>query len=143
MEMGECLRGLRKLRRAKDLSQRELADMVGVHQVTIRRWEAGESIPGVDDIVKLSEALDTTVNSLMGDDERAKTASEAVLSCGTDTPADPRVDMRYWGEVFDRAEAAAARRDMKELLRVRLMLKESLDEVNEALNFILSQKIAG
>ena len=42
-----------KARRVADLSQRELADVLGVSQPTVARWEAGAVQPTVDDVVRI------------------------------------------------------------------------------------------
>ena len=50
-----------KARVRKKLSQRELAELVGVSYVTIYRWENGDRIPNAVNIAKLANALNTTI----------------------------------------------------------------------------------
>lgn len=55
---------MRRLRREKGLTQRELAARLGVSPETIRAWEAGEHIAHPGNAKRLAEALDTTVTEL-------------------------------------------------------------------------------
>ena len=45
-------------RRARDLSQQELADLVGTTQSAIARFERGGRPPRIDTLVRMAEALD-------------------------------------------------------------------------------------
>ena len=60
-EIGEVIVRLRK---EKDLTQAELAEMVGTSQPAIARLEAGEQNISLEMIKKLSEALDTQILSI-------------------------------------------------------------------------------
>src|SRR5687768_10824249 len=55
---------LRAARVEAGLTQRQLADRLGVDQVMIVRWERGQVEPRVLAAVRLSEVLGTTVNAL-------------------------------------------------------------------------------
>ena len=46
---------VRRIRRTADVSQRELATMLGVAQATVARWETGVSSPDVETIARLAE----------------------------------------------------------------------------------------
>jgi len=48
-------------RRAKGLTQKALADIVGVKQSTVCLWETGQCKPSVPTIKKLSEALEVPI----------------------------------------------------------------------------------
>ena len=56
---------LRKLRTAKGLSQRELAERIYVARSTVARWENGSRLPDTLMISRLSQCLGTDVNTLL------------------------------------------------------------------------------
>ncbi|MCB1971601.1 MAG: helix-turn-helix transcriptional regulator [Geminicoccaceae bacterium] len=56
---------LRALRRAKDLSQAELARLIGRHQTAIGPYERDEYMPARDIIARLAGILDTTPEYLI------------------------------------------------------------------------------
>ena len=57
---------LRALRKAKGLSQEELAARLHVVRQTVSKWEKGRSVPDADLLVRLAEELDTTPAALLG-----------------------------------------------------------------------------
>ena len=57
---------LKRLRKAHQLSQEELARRVGVTRRAVSRWETGESRPSTDSLRQLSKVLDVSVNTLLG-----------------------------------------------------------------------------
>jgi len=57
---------LKQARANKNLSQSELANLVGVHVTNISRYERGENRPTTEVLTKLANALDTTADYLMG-----------------------------------------------------------------------------
>ena len=57
---------LKALRRAKGLSQEELAARLHVVRQTVSKWEKGRSVPDADLLVRLAEELDTTAAALLG-----------------------------------------------------------------------------
>lgn len=58
---------IRAFRRAKGLSQEELAVKLGVVRQTVSKWEQGLSVPDSDLLISLSEALETPVSTLLGE----------------------------------------------------------------------------
>ena len=58
---------LKAIRKAKGLSQEELAIKVNVVRQTISKWEQGLSVPDADMLISLSEALETPVSTLLGE----------------------------------------------------------------------------
>ena len=62
---------LRAAREAKELSQHELALMVGSQGFEVGRWEKGKHRPHDATLVALAEALGVTVAWLLTDHEKA------------------------------------------------------------------------
>ena len=58
---------IKNLRKAKGISQEELAIKLNVVRQTISKWEKGLSVPDSEMLIKLAEELDTTVNILLGE----------------------------------------------------------------------------
>lgn len=57
---------IRRARKAKGLSQEELAAELDVVRQTVSKWENGLSVPDADVLVKLSRLLGVTVEKLLG-----------------------------------------------------------------------------
>lgn len=53
-------------RRAKNLSQKELGDLLGVSNKAVSKWENGDSVPKTATLIKLGQVLDLDVNEIMG-----------------------------------------------------------------------------
>ena len=58
---------IRNLRKAKGLSQDELAVKLNVVRQTISKWEKGLSVPDSEMLVNIAEALETSVNVLLSE----------------------------------------------------------------------------
>lgn len=59
---------LRALREKRELSQQELADMVGIHLSQLGRIERGVSTPSSETVVALAHALRATTDALLRGD---------------------------------------------------------------------------
>lgn len=55
------------IRKAKGISQQELADRLNVVRQTISKWEQGLSVPDAEMLISLSEVLETPVSTLLGE----------------------------------------------------------------------------
>ena len=62
---------LAECRKAKNLSQKELAELFKTSHTTIGKYERDEMTPSIDAAKKLARILDTTVGYLLGEDEQA------------------------------------------------------------------------
>lgn len=60
---------IRYLRMLAGMTQKNLADAMNVTQVTVWKWEKGESFPNVRSLPKLARVLNTTVADLIPDKE--------------------------------------------------------------------------
>lgn len=58
-----------KLRRARNMTQRELAEKLGAKQSTVAMWEIGANIPPTKYLLPLSRILGCTVETLLQDIE--------------------------------------------------------------------------
>lgn len=52
-------------RKSKNLTQRQLADLLSVSDKTVSKWECGKGLPEVSLMLPLCETLDITVNDLL------------------------------------------------------------------------------
>ena len=60
---------LKKVMKKNGITQRELSDMSGIPEHCISRYVSGERVPHVKNLVKLTKALNTTTDYLVGLEE--------------------------------------------------------------------------
>ena len=58
---------LKTIRKSKGLSQQELAVQLNVVRQTVSKWEQGLSVPDSDMLISISEVLETSVSTLLGE----------------------------------------------------------------------------
>ena len=58
---------MKAIRKAKGLSQQELAVKLNVVRQTISKWEQGLSVPDADMLISISEVFETPVSTLLGE----------------------------------------------------------------------------
>ena len=63
--MTDLSKNIQRLRKAKQMTQPELADRLQLPRETIIAWERSEIIPEVDSLPAIAEALDTDVVTLL------------------------------------------------------------------------------
>lgn len=69
---------IKRLRKAKGLSQEELAADLSVVRQTVSKWELGISVPDADMLIKIANALDTKVSILLGENVASDADSDMV-----------------------------------------------------------------
>lgn len=57
--------GIKKMRINRGLSQGQLADLIGVAQQHVSRWETGNHRPSVDVLIKIAEVLNCNISDLI------------------------------------------------------------------------------
>ena len=67
-------------RKRLGLSQQTLADQLHVVRQTISKWEKNLSVPDADALLKLADALETSVQSLLGMPEEASEPNTAEIA---------------------------------------------------------------
>ena len=67
MDNKEFTERLKALRKKAGITQPELANLIGVHETTIRRWEAGNNGRGLnmDELKKIAQALNVSEDELL------------------------------------------------------------------------------
>ncbi len=73
--LGENIAALRK---KQGMSQQSLAEALFVTRQTISKWEKNLSVPDADALVRLADALDVSVQALLGQPEEASAAPSDV-----------------------------------------------------------------
>ena len=63
--MADISKNIRKLRTEQGLSQKQLAEQIGVTRQTISSWERGASFPDLGMVEKLTSALETDLPHLL------------------------------------------------------------------------------
>ena len=58
---------IKAIRKSKGLSQQEFAIKLNVVRQTVSKWEQGLSVPDSDMLISISEALETPVSTLLGE----------------------------------------------------------------------------
>ena len=61
--LGETIQALR---RQKNLTQEQLAELVGVSRQAVSKWELNAALPDTDKLVPLARALGVSVDELLG-----------------------------------------------------------------------------
>ena len=57
---------LKELRIAKNLSRKQIAELIGAHERSVAYWETGQRQCDLDMLIKLADLLDTSVDYLIG-----------------------------------------------------------------------------
>jgi len=57
---------LKQLRRERGVSQKFIAEQLGISRQAVSKWESDTAQPDLDNLVKLSEVLEVSVDTLVG-----------------------------------------------------------------------------
>lgn len=63
--MNEIGQYIKKLRKAKGLTQTELTNKLNISFQSVSKWEIGETLPDTNILLDLCNELDTTVDTLL------------------------------------------------------------------------------
>jgi len=82
---------IRDLRTAAGLSQEQLAELASLNRVTVAKYEAGRVEPGAQALSRIADALDVSVDVLLGradpnpeESGRPRTVESRIISAGVD-----------------------------------------------------------
>ena len=65
MDQSKIGQFIARTRKSKNLTQRQLADLLSISDKTVSKWETGKGLPDVSLMLPLCRALDLTVNDLL------------------------------------------------------------------------------
>ena len=83
----ELMQNLRDWREKRGLSQEELSERLSVSRQAIAKWESGQSMPDVEHLLALSQALRVSVDRLLVKPAACETMVENGLCADTDSLA--------------------------------------------------------
>lgn len=69
------MKNLKSARIRKNLTQKELSNLLGFNEMTISNYENGKTDPAIDTLVKLSKTLDVSIDYLLGNTEEKTLSS--------------------------------------------------------------------
>ncbi len=72
------------LRKSKNMSQDSLAEKLGVSRQAISKWELDEILPSSDNMIKLADMFDVSVEYLLNDNIDADFISEKIIPARAD-----------------------------------------------------------
>ena len=62
----EYIDAIRTARNIKKMSQTEAAEAIGVTQMTVSRWETGQTVPNALNLIKMGEVYGKSIDQLCG-----------------------------------------------------------------------------
>ena len=131
--IGQRMADLRRAagrRRGERLTQRELAETLGVHQTTVAAWEIGRQKPEGENLARLADVLGSTPETLLSD------GSEGVL-VGAGAQTEPEAEdlmaffdqtVRFLGGIAPSGQEKARKLDALEGLRRMLTARGILPD---------------
>ena len=85
MDQTKTGRFIAEMRKEKNMTQRELADLLRISDKTVSKWETGKGLPEVSLMIPLCDTLDISVNELLcgeriSDSEYTAHAEENIMN---------------------------------------------------------------
>ena len=99
---------IKNLRKAKGLSQEELAIKLNVVRQTVSKWEKGLSVPDSNLLISLADELDTSVSILLGETVQEPCVNE--------------LDLKSISEKLERINLQFAKRSETRIRTIRYLL---------------------
>lgn len=59
---------IRERRKRNGISQRDLANRLGISQASVAQWETGKTMPTLANLIQIAETLHVSINDLVDDD---------------------------------------------------------------------------
>lgn len=71
---------IKESRLSKGMTQTELAEIIGVTDRTIKKYESGDILPPLDKIQKISNALDVSIDKILNNENNTPTSLTPLLT---------------------------------------------------------------
>ena len=84
---------LRDMRKEKNLSQEQLAEILGVSRQSVSKWESDGAYPETEKLIQLAERLGVSLDTLLLDRKSAANATDK-------TPLDREAPRSFCGKIF-------------------------------------------
>ena len=75
---------IRALRIAKQMSQAEVGNLVGVSRAAVHQWESGRSLPHIHHMQELARFFGVSITALLGGPEISKSVDDELRMLPTD-----------------------------------------------------------
>lgn len=105
---------LRSLREQHKISQKDFAEILGVSNVVLSRYENGERKPDYDMLIKIAEYFDVSVDYLLGKSNSVQLSDEEEFQNFIE---DPELEMWYKQLPNNKEEDLRALKDMWEIIK--------------------------
>ena len=89
---------LRNLRREKNLSQEQLAELLNVSRQSVSKWEQDNSYPETEKLIQLAQKLDISLDALLLDRQPADVAEGAMAHCSASSQGERKITIRSYCE---------------------------------------------
>ena len=66
---------LKRIRMQKNITQVELAEMLGISRTAVSMWETGEALPRAETLKRLAKILGCTIDELLKNTGKEKASS--------------------------------------------------------------------
>lgn len=86
---------LAKARKTHNLTQEQLADLLGVTRQAVSRWEAGLAYPETDNLVRLSEILEVNCDYLLKDGVNENGEKVVEVKIVREVPSSRRINFMF------------------------------------------------
>lgn len=84
---------IKENRKRCGLSQEKLAELVGVSRQAVTKWETAQSAPSTDNLIRLAEVFDISLDRLLRPDAPAQAQTPAQQTVATELPR-PQIYIR-------------------------------------------------
>ena len=118
-----------EFRRAKNLTQQDLADLMKVSRNSVTNWETGKREPRAADIKKLALILGVPPNDFFSDVSDVTDVQKDMYIMTEKTSEQSSGSFAYWGGVLDEAKKVAQSSDEQERSLIASLLKRAYETI--------------